>query len=252
MRKLVWSVGSLAVSIRAVRAYAKAAVLLTSLWLTACGGDSKPVVTEQQLAELRSRAEVFAGQDAAALAANMEAVALGRELFAARCVSCHGGEGGKPLRDTPNLALAVFNYGDSVAAIRTTITQGRHSVMPKHGNEMGEMELGTMVALLQSMAAGRPIGSAATGTTEFEKAARAAEPLFKAHCIECHGPEGKGDLIRGVPNLTDSYWQHGDSMMNIRMVITRGAESQCPAQGEVLSTAEIDVLTAYVLQLREQ
>jgi cytochrome c oxidase cbb3-type subunit 3 len=221
--------------------FSSIAALAASLCLTACGGGGATVVTEQQLAELRTRSEAFAGQDVAALAANTDAMALGKDLFAAHCASCHGGvEGSKLSRDTPDLALAVFDYGDSVDAIRTTITLGRHSIMPKHGNETGEAELGWLVGLVTSMSTGVPMGVGES----------AARTLYEARCIECHGKEGKGDPLRGIPNLTDNYWQHGNSMMNIRMVITRGAESQCPAQQSLLSPVEIELLTAYVVQLR--
>jgi cytochrome c oxidase cbb3-type subunit 3 len=222
---------------------AKAAALVASFCLVACGGGgADSAVTEQQLAELRTRSDAFVGKDVAALAADASAMALGKELFAAHCASCHGGaEGTKLARDTPDLALAVFDYGDSVEAIRTTITMGRYSVMPKHGNETGEAELGWLVGLVTSMSTGEPMGVG-------ENAART---LYEARCIECHGAEGKGDPARGIPDLTDGYWQHGNSMMNIRMVITRGTESQCPAQQDVLSAAEIELLTAYVVKLRK-
>jgi cytochrome c oxidase cbb3-type subunit 3 len=221
----------------------KVVALAAGIGLAACGGGgADPALTEQQLAALRTRGDVFAGQDAAALAADTSAMTLGKELFAVHCASCHGGAGGGKLaRDTPDLALAVFDYGDSVAAIRSTITLGRHSVMPKHGNETGEAELGWLVGLVTSMSTGEAMGVG-------ESAARA---LYEARCIECHGREGKGDSARGIPDLTDNYWQHGNSMMNVRMVITRGAESQCPAQGSLLSPAEIELLTAYVVQLRQ-
>ncbi|MDR2212444.1 MAG: c-type cytochrome [Pseudomonadales bacterium] len=222
------------------RAGAKAALLAASLALTACGGDSAPVVTQAQLDELRVRADAFAGRDAATLTADAAAMSLGHELFAVQCASCHGGDGIDLKRDVTDLTAGVFDYGDSVDAIRTTITQGRLSVMPNHGGAMGERDLGSLVALVQSMVSGE----------EMDLFKDSAEKLYTDRCIECHGREGKGDTLRGIPDLTDNYFQHGDSMMNIRLVITRGVESQCPAQSGILSAAEIEVLTGYVLKLR--
>jgi cytochrome c oxidase cbb3-type subunit 3 len=67
--------------------------------------------------------------------------------------------------------------------------------------------------------------------------------------VACHGAGGRGNTDLGAPSLVDDYWQHGDSMMNIRLAITRGTESTCPAQGDVLDATEIELLSAYVRQL---
>ena len=50
-------------------------------------------------------------------------------------------------------------------------------------------------------------------------------------------------------SLADEYWLHGDSMMEIRLVITRGAEAECPPHLNDLTTTEIDLLTAFVMAL---
>jgi cytochrome c oxidase cbb3-type subunit 3 len=245
MHKLVWSVRSTIKRLGSTTKLldcAKVAAVLALVCLWGCGGtDQGPAVSEQQLAELRTRGDAFAGRDAEALMSDAAGMALAHELFTARCASCHGANGDMPLREIPSLVTGVFGYGDSVDVIRTTITAGRHSVMPAFGKKMGIVDIGSLVALVQGMAGGNQLDL-------FEKSART---LYDNHCVECHGPQGKGDPARGVPNLTDNYWQHGEAMMNLKMIITRGVESKCPAQQSVLSTAEIELLTAYVLQLRK-
>ncbi len=51
----------------------------------------------------------------------------------------------------------------------------------------------------------------------------------------------------GAPNLADDYWLNGDSMMAIRLVITRGVQAYCPPQKGTLTPTEIDLLTAFVV-----
>jgi len=39
-----------------------------------------------------------------------------------------------------------------------------------------------------------------------EFAEKRGAPLFRTHCASCHGEDGKGNTIFGVPNLTDRDW----------------------------------------------
>jgi cytochrome c oxidase cbb3-type subunit 3 len=209
--------------------------------LSACGGGAdKPVVSEQQIAELRTKSAAFDGKDAQQLLADPAAVALGGELFQAHCASCHGADASDGTLYTPSLKQGVFDYGDSVDAIRNTITNGRHSVMPQHGSTMGEVDIGSLVSYVQSISSGEKMDLFLT----------TAQKLYSESCVNCHGPDAHGNPEIGAPDLTDSYFQRGNSMMNIRMTITRGAESTCPAQTGILSGAEIELLTANVLSLR--
>jgi cytochrome c oxidase cbb3-type subunit 3 len=55
------------------------------------------------------------------------------------------------------------------------------------------------------------------------------EPLFAAHCAACHGANGVGDRVRGVPNLTDSAWLYGSGKIGeIEKVIDYGIRSGNP------------------------
>ena len=215
---------------------------LFALLLTACGGgeDAAPEVSAERLAELSAQSEAYQGMNLQQLRRNPDALALGGELAAAHCAGCHGGEGREPQRGVPALTGA-FDYGDSADAVRTTITQGRHSVMPPLGGHMGEVEIGALVAKVRGFSTGE-------GPSTF---AKTAEELYTQHCVACHGAEGKGNPEIGAPDLTDQHWQYGDAMMNVRLNITRGLDTRHPAMGEVLGQAEVDLLTAYVLELRE-
>jgi cytochrome c oxidase cbb3-type subunit 3 len=169
------------------------------------------------------------------------ALEVAGRLYAARCASCHGpnGRGG---RDAADLAAGHFNYGATAEAIRTTITQGRESRMPAMGRSLGEVDLGQLVAYVQSLST-----NDAPATAYQER----GKDLFAQHCAVCHGDDGRGSVEKGAPNLADDYWQNGDSMMNVRLAITRGIDADCPAQGASLTDAETNLLAAYVLKLIE-
>jgi cytochrome c oxidase cbb3-type subunit 3 len=191
-------------------------------------------------AQLRGESAAFAGRAVSELVRDETALALAQQLFVANCAGCHG-EDGVFRQGVMDLQHGVFNFGDSADAIHTTIADGRTSIMPAMGNKYGEMNLGQLVAYVESLSSSEPLS----------RLAEQGQQLYEESCIVCHGADGRGNSSLGAPNLTDEYWLHGDTMMAIRLLITRGAEGQCPAQGQVLTPSEIDLLTAYVLKLRD-
>lgn len=216
-------------------------ILLPIALLAACNDDNGVATfTAEQVQQLRSQSENYSSLDITSLQANTDAMVLGKTLLDAHCGQCHGtGPGG--LRDVTDLRTGVFDYGDTAEAIRTTISNGRHSLMPALGSVLGEVELGGLVAYVRSFNSGET-------PTDFLETSK---EIYEKQCVVCHGPDARGNTELGSANLTDSYWQHGDSMMNVRLTITRGVESQSPAFGNVLTATEIDLLTAYILQLRK-
>lgn len=214
--------------------------LLLALGLAACSGE-EPLASPEQVQALRAAAAVHAGKDAATLQQDAAAMTLAQDLFAAHCAGCHGLDARGKLR-IPDLVQDVLDYGSSADAIRSTIHAGRHSVMPRLGRVLGEFELGVMSSWIKSFSGGEPLDDLYLDT---------AQELYAEHCVACHGPDLTGSEALGAPNLADASWQFAESVNGIRMTITGGTESVCPPQGAVLDAAEIDLLTAYVLKLRE-
>lgn len=214
--------------------------LLLMLCITACSSsdDDTQVTGLAKQEALRTEAEAFAGNSASALVSDTAALQLGGRVFEAHCASCHGADGTGKQRVT-NLVDGVFNFGNDIDAVRTTISQGRKSVMPGVGNQYGEMNLGQLVAFVESLASDEPLG----------RLAEQGKLLYEESCAACHGPDGRGNLALGGPNLADDYWLHGDTMMAIRLIITRGATGECPPHAQILTPAEVEVLTAFVTQL---
>jgi cytochrome c oxidase cbb3-type subunit III len=79
----------------------------------------------------------------------------GRELYSARCVSCHGsaGEGGIG----PNLTDRYWLHGGKLTQVALTITQGvPDKGMPPWGAALRPEEVSSVVAYLRSIAGSNP------------------------------------------------------------------------------------------------
>jgi cytochrome c oxidase cbb3-type subunit 3 len=79
--------------------------------------------------------------------------------------------------------------------------------------------------------------------TKDPKAMAAGKQMFAVRCVPCHGPQGQGII---GPNLTDDYWLHGRTLLDIRRTIHDGI----PDKGMIpwkdqLKPTEIDAMTAY-------
>ena len=71
---------------------------------------------------------------------------LGKRIFAANCVACHGAEGkGNQALGAPNLTDKVWLYGGSLGDIAQTVRGGRNGVMPAWRDRLGD-ENATLVA----------------------------------------------------------------------------------------------------------
>ncbi len=74
--------------------------------------------------------------------------------------------------------------------------------------------------------------------------------LFKNKCAQCHRADGRGEV---GPNLTDDYWVHVNTIVDIAEVIETGRDDKgMPAWGDKLSKTQIVLLSSYVAQLRRQ
>ena len=72
--------------------------------------------------------------------------------------------------------------------------------------------------------------------------------IFEQFCVACHGAGGEGSV---GPNLTDPFWIHGGTPMQIHKTVTSGV----PDKGMVawagqLGPARVQTVTAYVLTLK--
>lgn len=72
-----------------------------------------------------------------------------------------------------------------------------------------------------------------------------AKVLFGDYCAACHGAGGQGGP--GFPVIADDDWLFGGSVESIEQSITMGRKGMMPAQGKMLSAAEIDGLATAIV-----
>lgn len=78
--------------------------------------------------------------------------ARGKPLYEAVCVACHGADGkGNPTLGAPDLTDDYWMYGGTRAAIRASIADGRHGVMPAHRAMLGETRARLVAAYVWSL-----------------------------------------------------------------------------------------------------
>lgn len=182
----------------------------------------------------------FMKLDVATLAKDAQALAVGQKLFLNYCAQCHASDAGGS-RGFPNLTDKDWLWGSTPEAIKTSITEGRRSVMPPFGPSLGEQGIKDAAHYVLSLS-----GSAHDSIRKAR-----GEPVFKSACAACHGADGKGNQAMGAPNLTDGIWLHGSGEQAIVEQVTKGRQSQMPAHKEILSPAKIQLLTAYVYSLSQ-
>jgi cytochrome c oxidase cbb3-type subunit 3 len=68
--------------------------------------------------------------------------ARGRDVYNQNCAACHGGDGrGNQALGAPNLTDNIWLHGGTQKRIQETIARGRASVMPAHGEFLGESKV---------------------------------------------------------------------------------------------------------------
>lgn len=79
-----------------------------------------------------------------------------------------------------------------------------------------------------------------------DAATAAVAALYAERCAGCHGASGEGGF---GPDLTAGNYRYGKSPAAVHESIASGRPKNMPAFSGKLTAAELDALTAYVLQL---
>jgi cytochrome c oxidase cbb3-type subunit 3 len=182
----------------------------------------------------------FTAMSAEQLGKDAQAMGIGQRLFLNNCAQCHGSDA-RGSKGFPNLADNDWLGDGSPDYIKKVIAEGRTGVMPPMGAAVGTAEDVKNVAhFVLSL----------SGSAHSDIAAQLGKAKF-ATCAACHGPEGKGNPALGAPNLTDKIWLHGWGEAAIVNMVNAGKTNVMPAQGRLLTPAQIHVLGAYVWNLSQ-
>ena len=182
----------------------------------------------------------YMAMDIKAVAADKQAMEMGKRLYLTYCMQCHGADA-RGAKGFPNLADGDWLYGGEPDQIKETIAGGRMGVMPPH-EQLGADTIKDLANFVRSLS-GLPNDSVRAG--------KGKEVFTSAGCVGCHGPEATGMHAVGAPNLTDKVWLYGSSVATITETITKGRQNQMPAWKEFLGDAKVHLLAAYVFSLSQ-
>jgi cytochrome c oxidase cbb3-type subunit 3 len=165
-----------------------------------------------------------------------QALNLGRNVFVNNCAMCHGSDA-RGAKGYPNLTDNDWLYGGSPDLVLTSILNGRGGVMPPLGAALGEQGVNEVANYVLSLSGGNADAALA----------EAGKARFVTICAACHGPDGKGNIAIGAPNLTDNIWLYGSSIDDIKTSITQGRNGKMPAWGEIIGKDRARLVEAWVL-----
>lgn len=179
----------------------------------------------------------FLKQDLMAVAANPEAKEMGQRLFLTYCSQCHGSDA-KGAKGFPNLADNDWLWGGTPDRVKETIMKGRDAVMTPKGTkpDMDGEQVKDVVHYVRGLA----------GLSSDAVRAQRGKELYPQACAACHGPEGKGNVDAGYPNLTDKVWLYGTQEADMVETVTKGRVNRMPGFGDFLGEAKVHLLAAYV------
>ncbi|MCG2578806.1 cytochrome-c oxidase, cbb3-type subunit III [Dechloromonas sp. XY25] len=195
---------------------------------------------EKMDATVKPLFDKFMAMDLKAVAADKQAMEMGKRLYLTYCMQCHGADA-RGAKGFPNLTDSDWLYGGEPEQIKETISNGRTGVMPPHA-QLGGDTIKDLANFVRSLS-GLP--------NDATRAAKGKETFTSAGCVGCHGPEAKGTQAVGAPNLTDKVWLYGSSEATITETITKGRQNQMPAWKEFLGEAKVHLLAAYVFSLSQ-
>ncbi|MDX1570986.1 MAG: cytochrome-c oxidase, cbb3-type subunit III [Xanthomonadales bacterium] len=183
--------------------------------------------------------EEYARQDIPTLAQNAEAMEAGFNLFGNNCAQCHGSDG-RGATGFPNLTDDDWQWGGAPQQILTSISNGRVAAMPGWQAALGgPQQVENMAHYVLSL----------SGLDHDAAKAAEAQPKYGMFCAACHGPQAKGNVALGAPNLTDEAWVYEPTMDSLTTTIAEGRNGQMPAFEQTLGEDRVKVLAAYVYSM---
>jgi cytochrome c oxidase cbb3-type subunit 3 len=187
----------------------------------------------------------FKNQPINALAADPEALKLGRSIFNNTCATCHGSSAQGAI-GYPNLTDDIWHWGGTPERVLETVLDGREGVMPEWGTVLTGM--GGDNAVDYVVAYVRTLGTPGQSLQNDYMAAQ-GKKLYEGICVACHGVDGKGNQQMGAPDLTDDYWLYGGSNEALHQTIAKGRHGSMPAHRELLGETRARLAAAYVWSL---
>lgn len=195
-----------------------------------------PFTTEPDAAILAQVAELPQG----------DVLAKGIELYAQKCVACHGADGnGSAI--APALNDPVVREKTTAELERIIASGVSGTLMAGWENILSAEDLTALVTLItrwdEVPQGAIPAPDKPVPVTE-ESLALGSE-LYTQNCSRCHGPEGQG--TRRAPSLNVKSYLETTNDAALQQIITQGVpDTAMPAWGDRMSDAEIQAVVGFI------
>ncbi|ACG79220.1 cytochrome c oxidase, CcoP subunit [Phenylobacterium zucineum HLK1] len=174
------------------------------------------------------------------------ALQVGQSVFGDNCATCHGA-GGAGAKGYPNLRDDVWLYGGTLPEIEHTLKVGIRSghpeargetMMPAYGRDqlLPADQIRDLTEYVVALSGRKADGAAV----------ERARQNFADQCAACHAVDGRGDVTKGAPNLTDAEWLYGSDRDSIHDQIWNGRNGVMPTWEARFSPETIKALAVYI------
>ncbi len=211
-----------------------------------------------------------------------------RVVYGVYCWNCHAadGKGTASVRaidsHLPDFTSVSFQKSRTDAALTHSILEGKGPLMKSRKQELGTVDVKDMVSLVRGFEGGKqtvemvmpgegfPVGEgsgsgsgtgagAGSGTggsgvivtdEDSAKKQRMAAFIYQHNCINCHGPDGTGSIMRPtlpeIPNFTNAKFHQTHSNVQLVETILRGKNKMPAGGGQPVTPEQAENLVAYV------
>ncbi|MDX1613870.1 MAG: c-type cytochrome [Candidatus Promineifilaceae bacterium] len=169
--------------------------------------------------------------------AGIPSAAAGQELYTEHCTECHGPEGEGRVPNARDFGDVDYMRGETPLDFYVAITEGVSSIeeveyeMPAFGQELSSDERWDLVYYVWRL-------------STMEERLEAGREIYSAFCEECHGPEGRSQILNAA-DLSDQRFIAQQSPSTLYLSVTRGRGSM-PAFQARLSQDERWMVIEYL------
>jgi len=197
------------------------------------------------------------------------------EVYRTLCLDCHDSDGRGELarnqmKSIPDLTDAKWHTARSDQQIRHAILEGKGKLMPSMKKKLRPGEVEPLIAFIRGFrgggqvvpdddkqvdveppsAAPLPAHAAPASTKPESRPSPEVIGLFRRHCVNCHGRDGRGAAVRAtmprIPDMSLHSWNEARSNARLVVSIREGKGTQMPPFRARLADAQIQALVAYV------
>src|SRR5262249_46175527 len=166
----------------------------------------------------------------------------------------------------PDFTSLVWQMSQTDLEITHRIQDGNEPLMPAYRDKLSQQQILALAVYVRAFGIGTietpqaaakqpqpPVASEKPTTKPAPAPVAAAMPtdqLYRAYCLACHDPDGRGQIVRKampeVPDFTEAKWQGSRSDPELKKSILDGKGKFMLPMKDKLSSADADKMVAFV------